>query len=241
MVEALLNISQPAALAALAHNESARIPADGMNRLVDSARRLPALRAPLSRHPRLTEALGVRLYAWVGDALRSSLAERYKLDEKALTAAIGQAVDDAKTGQGRPAAPSAPPAPAERSAEQAWMERNLIEKLDAAGQLKPGFLLRALREGRLSLFEGCLARLAGLDVGDMERALAGERPEMLAMACMAAGVDRGVFTAMLGMVRDLNAGRPGGGADGLSRGLAVFQSCPPAQAAGNFRRMLAVI
>jgi uncharacterized protein (DUF2336 family) len=121
------------------------------------------------------------------------------------------------------------------------MERSLIDKLDAAGQLKPGFLLRALREGRLPLFEGGLARLAGLDLGDMRRALAGERPEMLAMACMAAGVDRGVYSAVLAKVRELNGGRPGGGAEGLSRGLTIFQTCPPSQAAGNFRRMLAVI
>ena len=232
VVEIILQRNEPSTLAALAHNETAQFPPDGLSRLVDSARRLPVLRAPLSRHPKLTEALGVRLYAWVGEALRTAVAQRFRLDEKALAAAIDAAVQDARSQRPSPTLnpPDAPP-------EQAAAEENLIEKLAAAGQLKSGYLLRALREGRLSLFQAALARLGGLDLRDVRRAMDSERPELLALACVAAGLDRGVFSALLTRVRELNGGRPGGGEAGLARCLAVYAH-PAASAADNFRRAL---
>ena len=96
VAQAILERNDPAGLVALAHNETARLPPDGLSQLVELARRLPALRAPLSRHPKLTEALGVRLYAWVGEALRTAVAQRFQLDEKALAAAVDAAVQDAR-------------------------------------------------------------------------------------------------------------------------------------------------
>jgi uncharacterized protein (DUF2336 family) len=234
VVEAILERGEPAALAALARNESAQLPSGGIDRLVDFARRLPDLRAPLTRHPALTEDLGVRLYAWVGEALRSSLAQRFQLDEAALALAINGAVDAAASGAGLIDIPR-------RSAQNDAVEQTLVEKLDAAGQLKPGYLLRALREHRLSLFEASLARLAGLDAGDLRRALASDRPELLALACMAAGIDRSVFAPLLATVRELNHGHPDGGPGGLARAMGAFKVCPPNQAANTFRRILALI
>lgn len=236
VAQAILERNEPAGLAALAHNETARLPPDGLSRLVDSARRLPALRAPLSRHPKLTETLGVRLYAWVGEALRTAVAQRFQLDEKALAAAVDAAVQEARTQ-----APAPKSSPAAVAPGQAAAEETLVEKLDAAGQLRPSYLLRALREGRLSLFQAALARLGGLDLGDLRRAMNSERPELLALACMAAGVDRGAFAALLARVRELNGDRPGGSDAGLARGLAVFNAAPAGSAAENFRRLSAAI
>jgi uncharacterized protein (DUF2336 family) len=233
VVEAILQRHEPATLAALAHNESAHFPPDGLSRLVESARRLPALRAPLSRHPKLTQALGVRLYAWVGEALRTAVAQRFQLDEKVLAAAVDAAVQDAKSGQA-----SSRRQPADVAPEQVLSEEHLLQKLAAAGQLKPAYLLRCLREGRLSMFQSALARLAGLEVADVRKSMDGEAPELLALACMAAGVDRGVFTALLNRVRELNADRPGGGEAGRIRGLAMF-AYPAESAADHFRRALA--
>ena len=234
-VEAILSRNEPPALAALAHNQTAHIAPDGMSRLVDSARRLPALRAPLSRHPKLTEALGARLYVWVGDALRASLVQRFQLDETALAAAIDVAVIEAKV-QFLPRI-----SPSDRFAGHEATNLILVEKLDGAGQLKPGYLLRCLAEGKLGLFEATLARLAGLGLADIQRALSSERPELLAMACMAADLDRGVFAAVLKRVRELNGGRPAEGANGTARALQIFTDLPVESAADNFRRTLAVI
>ena len=198
-------------------------------------RPLPALRLPLSRHPLLTPGLGSALYAWVGEALRDALVGRFNLDRTALDAAVGDAVSAAR------AEPIGRLVSMERPEEREVMEHRLVEKLDAAGQLKPGYLVRALRENKLGLFEVGLARLAGLGLKDLRAALAHGRPDMLALACVAAGIDRSVFKTVLTRVRELNGGRPDCGADGDPQAQAVFQGMAPKEAVVAFTRMARVL
>ena len=56
----------------------------------------------------------------------------------------------------------------------------------------------------------------------MRRALDSDRPELLALACAAVGIDRSAFPTILAMVRDLNGGRPGGGSEGARRASGAF-------------------
>lgn len=233
--ETILDMGDPAVLAALAANLTARLPADGVARLVDGARTMPALRAPLVRHPGLTAALGVALYAWVGAVLQGALVSRFDLDPVALKAAMGEAVREAK------AAPFGRALPLERPEEREAMEQRLIEKLDAAGQLKPGYLMRALREHKLSLFEAALARLAGLPLEHLHAAVACDRPDVLAMACVAAHIDRSVFKTILIRVRELNGGKPGGDAEADAKAGAIFHELSPKDAVIAFSRMVQVV
>jgi uncharacterized protein (DUF2336 family) len=235
VTETILDLGDPAVLAALAANYTARLPEDGLARLVEGARTLPALRAPLVRHPALTAALGTALYAWVGDVLREALAGRFDLDPTALREAMGDAVQNAK------AQPLGRPALLERPEEREAMEQRLIEKLDAAGQLKPGYLMRALREHKLSLFEAGLSRLAGLPLDDLRAAIACDRPDVLAMACVAAHIDRSVFKTILARVRELSGGRPGGDTEADARASAAFQELSPKDAVIAFSRMVQVM
>ncbi len=232
---AILDDGDPAVLAALAGNFTARLPKDGLARLVEAARNAPALRAPLARHPALTAELGAALYAWVGDALQQALADRFKLDPQMLGQALDDAVDAAK------AEPFGRPVQLERPEEREAMELRLIEKLDSAGQLKPGYLVRSLREHKLSLFEIGLARLADVPLRDLREAIASDRPEILAMACVAAHIDRSVFKTILTRVRELNGGRPGGDAAAEARANAVFQELTPKDAMVAFSRMVQVV
>ncbi|MGZ9113203.1 MAG: DUF2336 domain-containing protein, partial [Brevundimonas sp.] len=96
------------------------------------------------------------------------------------------------------------------------MERRLIDKLKSAGQLRAGFLIRAVREKRLSLFVHGLAALGGFAAGDIREALAAPTPEALYYACAAVGIDRAVFPTLLTEVRKLNQSLPG------DRGEAVW-------------------
>ncbi|MGZ3278722.1 MAG: DUF2336 domain-containing protein [Caulobacteraceae bacterium] len=233
--ETILDMGDPAVLAALAANYTASLPQGGLPRLVEGARTMPALRAPLARHPHLTTALGTALYAWVGDVLRDALASRFDLDPAALSLAMGEAVKEAK------AAPLGRPVQVERPEDREAMEQRLIEKLDGAGQLKPGYLMRALREHKLSLFEAGLARLGGLPLEDLRVAIACDRSDVLAMACVAAHIDRSVFRTILARVRDLNGGRPGGDADADARASAVFKELTPKDAVIAFSRMVQVV
>ena len=231
VVEAILEGGEPSLLAALADNITAVLPHDGMARLVEASRLTPGLRAPLTRHPQLTGDLAVTLYAWIGEALRTALIERFRLDPAALNPALDNAVNDAS------AEPFGRPVTLERAEERAATEQRLVEKLDAAGQLRPGYLLRALREHKLSLFEAALSRLAGVALSDLQAAMTSDRPEILALACLAAGIDRSVFPTLLARVRELNRGLPAAGAGGEAQAAAVFQSVTPEEAPLAFARM----
>jgi uncharacterized protein (DUF2336 family) len=235
VVAAILDRNEPSLLAALADNVSAILPKNGMARLVEASRLMPGLRAPLTRHPQLTADLAVTLYAWIGETLREALISRFRLDPDKLSPALDQAVNAAS------AEPFGRPVTLERADERAATEQRLVEKLDAAGQLRPGYLLRALREHKLTLFEAALAKLAGVTPADLHGALACDRPEILALACLAAGIDRSVFPTLLARVRELNRNQPGGGPEGDARATAVFQNVSAEEAPLAFSRMAQIL
>ena len=118
---------------------------------------------------------------------------------------------------------------------QAAREANealLADKLAAAGALRPAHLLAAISQGRLSLFAAALARLGGF-TPDQARAAIDEpaAPDLLAIACVAAGIDKAAFPALLERLRRTNTGKPGGGDSGARRALGVFGLFSPAAAA----------
>ena len=245
IVDAILTQEEPAVLTALACNDSADISADGMQRLVAASRRIPALRPPLVRHQRLSESLAEQLYAWVGASLKTAIVARFEVDRQALDEALKQTLSDvhadypaeeaakAARGKGTPA-----PAP---SKERQETEQRLIAKLHDAGQLRPSYLLRALREGKLSLFEAALAKLGGFTQEQIHLAVVSGRPELLALACVAVGVDRSVFPTLLGLVRGLNGGLPTGETEAADRAFAAFGTHPKATAASAFRQALTAV
>jgi uncharacterized protein (DUF2336 family) len=229
--QAILDTDEPSLLAALADNTSAVLPANGMQRLVEASRLMPGLRTPLVRHPQMTEELASTLYTWIGDALRDALVERFRLDPDALGPVLTDAVNDTLGD------PLGHDPQGMRTEERTATERRLVEKLDAAEQLRPGYLLRALRENKLTLFEAALAKLADLEIDDLHVAMASDKPELLALACMVAGIDRSVFPTILSRVRDLNQGLPAGGAEADAKALTAFKTVTIREAELAFRQM----
>lgn len=222
VVEAVLVRSEPAVLSALAGNTTAEIGSAAMVRMVECSRRIAAMRGPLSRHPALTQELADRMYAWVGDTLRDALAARFRVDPVRLGVEVRAAVRDLQAAPAQ-AVEAAPSRVAESDADREEMERRLVAKLVASGQLKPGYLLRTLKEGKRSLFEIGLSALSGFSVRDLRRAILSDRPELLAYACVAVGVDKSVFPTLLAGVRQLNGGRPRSGPDARRQVDAAFQ------------------
>lgn len=165
------------AVAALLGNTTATIGPKTFIRLVDRARTQTPLQAPLASRADLPRDLALRLCAAAGAELQRTIMQRFGLDPLKLNAAVDQAVIEAAGGV-RP--------DAELAAER------LVEKLHAAGQLKPAFLLKALNQGQKPLFEHAFARLLGLPVARM-RDLLGQGPLIIATACRAAGIDRSVY------------------------------------------------
>jgi len=238
VVAAILRKGEPAVLTALAGNATAELSEPDMRELVGLARRIAALRSPLSRHPKLSNELALELYVWVGQSVRRALSERFHLDSPSLDAALAETVREAHGGVSTARQGLVVVA---RDGEREEMERRLIDKLHAAGQLRPGYLVRALREGRLSLFSAALARLGRFDADQIRRAIDCDRPELLALACAAVGIDRSVFPTILGMVRQLNGGRPAAGQDGPRPGATFGPVAPvaPQLAGAAFRQAAA--
>ena len=229
VADAIIDRAEPATMTALASNRTAQISEDGLRRLVEQSRRIAALRAPLTRHPRLNDTLARELYNWVGQALRQAIGERFRVDDSALAQTIDSTV--ARVG---PRGPITAPPSESSVAEREEMERRLVSKLQGAGQLRAGFLIRAIREKRLSLFEHGLAALAGFTIVQVRSSVLRASPDALFLACTAVGIDRAVFPAVLEEIRTLSEGWPGvsAGANWSTMTLS------PSGAAREFRALM---
>lgn len=228
VADAIIDRGEPATLTALASNRTAEISLDGIRRLVEQSRRVAALRGPLTRHPRFTEELAEQMYQWVGTALRQSICARFQVDERKLEPLIEQSIYDARSGTMAPVAAN--------DADRDEMERRLVAKLQAAGQLRPGYLIRAVRERRLSLFVHALSTLGGFTAAQVHAALASRTPEPLFYACASVGIDRAVYPALLTEIRLLNDGFPGDAGERVWLRGAIS----PTSAARSFRTLVAV-
>ena len=217
VVDAIVDGGEPAVMTALANNPTAQISGAAMARLVEASKRVASLRSPLARHPKLTQILAEQLYAYVGEALKSAIAERFHVEADALGPQVNAAVANA-SGKSDFVV--------ERDGEREEMEDRLIAKLESAGQLRPGYLVRALKEGKLSLFVSALSSLGGFPVVDLKRACGAPDPELLALACTAVSIDRSAFPDVLMMVRELNEGRPAGDGSGGKRAAGAFNRSP---------------
>jgi uncharacterized protein (DUF2336 family) len=228
VVAAAIDDGEPDVLSALVANHSADITPPCMKRLVDHARTMAALGAPLAAHPRMNAELAQELYLWVGETIRRSIVARFDVDAAALNAAIAAAVA---------AAPERP-----RRLGPTASEMKLVGKLAAAGQLKPGYLLRVLKDRQLGLFESALAKLGGFRIEEVHKAVMHpSRPELMALACAAIGIDRSVFPTLLQLVRQCTDGMPGGGEEGARRGAAAFGPFSPETAALAFHQAIASV
>lgn len=199
VARAIIAGGDPAVMTALATNRSAQIEGSAFADLVDRSRQLAALRAPLTRHPSLDEDLALRLYQWVGEALRQAISDRFTIDP----ARLAQAVQDAAQATTRTTASTWDNAPITEDTDA-----RLVAKLHAAGQLRPAYLIRALREEKLGVFAHGLAVLGRFEVSQIYRALRGDTARPLFLACIAVGLDRAAFPALLTEIRKLNKGFP---------------------------------
>jgi uncharacterized protein (DUF2336 family) len=228
VVGAIIDQGQPAVLASLAGNDSADASPLQMARLVAASRRIAALRAPLVRHPRMTPILAHTLYSWVGEALREALTAKFAIDPAALETSLAETVREVMQGdEGETRLVF------EASGENDAMEHRLISKLQAADQLRPGYLLPAPPEGRLSLIDTAPPALAPSPLPSAEPAPVAHRPYLLALATAGVGFDRSVFPALLELVRGLNGGMPSQSAEGAP--TAALFALNPASAADAFR------
>lgn len=230
--DAIVERAEPVVLSALARNDGARVSAETMEKLVLASRSLADLRSPLARHPRLTQELAGMLYGWVGQTLREVIGGRFRVDEAEFGAAVAAAARQAcESG-----VPTVAFAIFPRCDERDAMDQRLIAKLHASGQLRLGYLVRALKDGKLHLFEAGLATLLGAPITTVRLAIRSNKPELLALATAAIGVDRSVFPTLLTEVRRLTSGWPRTGKDSALKVADVFRLPSPDDAALRFHQ-----
>ncbi len=203
VVETIVDQGEPDVLAALCANTKANISPLAMARLVRFSRRMMALRAPLTRHPGLTSDLAGVLYGWVGETLRAGLVQRYALAGSVLDTAVAQTVQETQGAIGWNATDP------DDMSDRVLTEQRLVQKLQGGGQLRAGLLVRALQEGKLTLFKTGLATLGDIPLTELTLAMDADRPDQLGAICTAVGIDRSVFPTVLRLVRRLNGDRPG--------------------------------
>jgi uncharacterized protein (DUF2336 family) len=133
------------------------------------------------------------MYAWVSAALRQHIVANYDIDPDDLDDALSGAVDDL-TGGGTV-----------KEDQDLDASSKLIDKLHDAGDLTPGFILKALREGHVALFELGMAKLTGLRLTLTRRIVYEPGGEGLAIACKSMDIDRAVFLTLFELTRRARA------------------------------------
>lgn len=187
VVNRLADSESDVVLQALAANTRAPIGEAAMARLVERSRGRPAVQEPLLRRTDLPNQLAGTMYVWVSDSLRQYILDNFEVDARTIAQAMSAAV---QTAANRPA-----------DKAEASPARRLVDKLASAGQLRAGFLLKALHQGQMDLFEEAFARLLGTDPARARNIIFESGAKGLALACRAVGIDRSVFMTIFNMTR----------------------------------------
>lgn len=187
----LAESSAPEVLLALVRNQRARIANDTMERLAERSRDDTDLQAGVLQRPELQQDLATRMCGFVSDALHGFITKRFQIDPAAIRKDIAVASAEAHA----------------RLTNASGPER-LVSKLHAAGQLKPGFAVKALSQGQLDVFEHAAAKLIGVSPETIVRMLKSGEAALLALVCQAIGIDKSVFATLFSQAETLR-GRSG--------------------------------
>jgi uncharacterized protein (DUF2336 family) len=185
--QALVDTQNPDVIVALLNNHSARLPAGLVDELVDASKQVERYQNPLLRRPDLPAPLAQRMYAWVSAALRQHILQHFAIDEDDLDDTVAETMVEVSS--------------AEIQAEPDQGPQRLVDKLFDAGELTTGFLIKALHQSEVTLFELGLAKLCGLRPVLMRRIVYEPGGEALAIACRAIGLDRAVFQTVYKLTR----------------------------------------
>lgn len=187
----LAESSAPEVLLALVRNQRARIANETMERLAERSRESVDLQRDMLARTDMQQDLATRMCGFVSEALHGFITQRFGIDPAAIRKDIAMASAEAHA----------------RMTHATGPER-LVSKLHAAGQLKPGFAVKALGQGQLDVFEHAVAKLIGVPAEAIARLLKNGDAGMLALVCQAIGIDKSVFATLFSQAETLR-GRSG--------------------------------
>ncbi|MBI1329392.1 MAG: DUF2336 domain-containing protein [Alphaproteobacteria bacterium] len=187
VTDALARSDSESVLVALLRNVTAQIAGPTFETLVEKSRRIEGIQAPLVQRRDLPTPLATRMCVWVSEELKTQIVKSFPISADQVAQKVSEASH--AVVHGTPAGD--PPDSA----------RKLVEKLSAAGQLKAGFLLRVLHQGKADLFELAFAKLLDVTPERMNGFLYESGPRSVALACRAVGIDRCVFNTVFNLSR----------------------------------------
>jgi len=191
--QALVDTGRREVIGALLGNTTAKISDALMSELVAFSEHDQDVHLPLLRRRELTADMATRMYAWVSMALRQHIQQSFDVDAERLDRALKASVKDS-AGDHAIATPADDP------------RRRLIEKLHAAGELTPAFVVKSLKRSEIMLFELALATLADMDPVDLRRTLYDSDGRTFAAVCRIVGFDPAVFVDIYGTILRANNG-----------------------------------
>jgi len=218
---ALVETGEISVIERLLQNKNARISQSTLGYLVDESKRYDSFREPILRRSELDPDLAKRMFLWVSAALREFILEHFEFDpstiDELLEKTALEQIDTATAGE--PAGSA-----------------KLAEDLANSGKATPELLVKALGQGEVSLFVAMFSRMSGLRRNLVMRLLFESGGEGLAIASVAAGIDRGTFSTLFTSSR---RARPQGAPDvdaEIRNALALYDSTTPESATRVLRK-----
>lgn len=182
---ALVETANEDVIVTLLNNHDARISATVLEYLAEESRRVDAFQKPLVRRPDLPTEVAARMCAWVSDAIRTYIVSRYQIDPANLDAELAGAVSNVLA--------------AEQDKQDA--ADKLVGQLYASGELGVEFVIKALQQGQVTLFECALAKILDIAVSVARRVIYEADGKPLATACRAVDIPRSSFLLIYQLTR----------------------------------------
>ena len=208
---ALVDTGEGSVIETLLNNQNARISQATLVYLVDESKRYDTFREPILRRTELGPDLAKRMFLWVSAALREFILEHFEFDEETIDELLEKAAFeqiDAAT------------------AARAAGSDKLTESLADSGKITPEMLVNAMRQGEINLFVAMFSRMTGLCRNLVMRLLFESGGEGMAVASVAAGIDRGTFSTLLTLSRKARPQGATGSGPETGDVLALYDSTP---------------
>lgn len=185
----LVNHGNSNVMVSLLFNQDARISDNTIADLVEKSRFNTEIQPALIKRSDLPKELASKMYDWVSEALKKTILSTHKLTIQDIEKILLSSVKELQKED-------------EYRNTQDQSEERLVEKLDAAGRLRPSFLMKSLNQGQSSLFEISFARLLNIPRDIMCSVLYDRGPDSLAIACRAVNIDQSIFLTIYRLTRE---------------------------------------
>jgi uncharacterized protein (DUF2336 family) len=221
--EALVDTGEQDVIASLLNNHGAKISHHVMDYLVSESKRVDSYQNPLVQRPDLPPELAERMSWWVSAALREHISKKFNLDLGELDDAI-----ETVTAEQFGIAP--------KNAPTASKAEDLIERLSDLGELNAHFLVKALRQGEITLFEAAFCKLTGLKLKLLRRILFEPGGEALVLLCRAVDVGGDTFMELFELSRQARDRKEEVTADQRERLSTLYEKTRPEDAKRILKR-----